>query len=110
MPAELIKDHKMKQKVMVVIEDELYNNKPVTSVKMISKAMPGEKSVSNKIIEEEPAQENPVQEGAPTTSPEDYNDIKPEVNDESSSDDSASVVNEGEIADIPDVPTMTEDN
>jgi len=45
---ELIKDHKMKKKVMVVIEDDFYNNKPTLKVTQIRKATAGEKSVSNK--------------------------------------------------------------
>ena len=44
---ELIKDHKMKKKVMVVVEDDFYNNKPTLKVTQIRKASAGEKSVSN---------------------------------------------------------------
>ena len=54
----MVKDHKMKEKVMVVVEDDIYNDKPVLSVKQIMKAQPGDKSVPNEVTrDEEPAQE-----------------------------------------------------
>ena len=55
---KLIKDHKMKKKVMVVIEDDVYNDKPTLSVKAIIKSQPGDKSVPNVIVkEDEPKQD-----------------------------------------------------
>lgn len=51
--ATLVKDHKMKQEVMVELEDDEYKNKPTLNVVSIRKALPGEKSRSNKPVSDE---------------------------------------------------------
>ena len=47
----------MKKQVMVIVEDDLYNNKPVLTVKSIMKVQKGDKSVPNQIVQEEPTQQ-----------------------------------------------------
>ena len=54
---ELVKDHKMKKQVMVIIEDDLYENKAVLKVKSIMKAQPGDKSIPNDVVVEEESQQ-----------------------------------------------------
>jgi len=49
---KMVKDHKMKRQVMVIVEDDVYNDKPTLSVKAIIKSQPGDKSVPNEIIRE----------------------------------------------------------
>jgi len=44
---KLIKDHKMKKRVMVTVEDSIYKEKEVLNVTSIVKAVEGDKSVSN---------------------------------------------------------------
>jgi len=74
---ELIKDHKMKKKVMVVIEDDFYNNNPTLKVSQIRKANAGEKSVSNT---ESPVSDDSGQNIDRTVVDEDVvsNDINPD--------------------------------
>jgi len=43
---ELVKEHKMNQEVMAVIDETLYEGKSQYQIKSLSKAMPGDKSVS----------------------------------------------------------------
>lgn len=43
----LVRDHKLKQKVMVTVEDDVYENKPVLKVAQIVPAQPGDKSMPN---------------------------------------------------------------
>ncbi len=50
---KLIKDHKMKKQVIVIVEDSVYNDKPVLAVKSIITAQPGDKSTPNIIVKEE---------------------------------------------------------
>lgn len=44
---KLVKDHKMKKKVIIVVEEQVYEGKPRCSVSAILKAKEGEKSVSD---------------------------------------------------------------
>lgn len=64
---KMIKDHKMKKQVMVVIEDDVYNDKPTLAVKSIIRAQPGDKSVPNTIVKEDEA---PKQEMKPPSDSE----------------------------------------
>lgn len=43
----LVRDHKLKQKVMVTVEDDVYENKPTLKVVQIVPAQPGDKSMPN---------------------------------------------------------------
>jgi len=54
---KMIKDHKMKKKVMVIVEDDVYNDKPVLSVKSIMKAKDGDKSAPNEVVIKEEAKQ-----------------------------------------------------
>ena len=46
---ELVKDHKMKQRVMVTVEDDIYLEREVLKVTSIVKAKEGDKSISNTV-------------------------------------------------------------
>lgn len=49
---KLVRDHQMKKKVMVVVEDDVYENRPVLKVTSIAPAQEGDKSVSNQAADQ----------------------------------------------------------
>lgn len=78
----MIKDHKMKEKVMVIVDDDIYLEKPVLAVKQIMKAQPGDKSVPNTIVKEEETKQDMK---APSESEFSDEDINKAVDDGSGS-------------------------
>ena len=67
----MVKDHKMKQKVLAVIEDDVYQDKDVLKVAALLEASENSKSVSNVLNEQAPVSE----QGSAVPSPEDFSAI-----------------------------------
>jgi len=59
---EIVKDHKMKNKVMVTFEDDEYNGKPTLNMVSLRKAEEGDKSETN-VLQEEVSQQATENEG-----------------------------------------------
>jgi len=97
----LKKDHKLKNEVMVVVEDDWYNNKPKLKVVSVQPAQPGEKSVSNKPKE-------PVDTGGKDPTDIDYTNVADaDIVDAEKIADEA--VKEAEGTGSPDLKAKTED-
>jgi len=93
----LVKDHKMKQKVMVLVEEDEYNNRIQYSVAAISKAKEGDKS----ILDETPSEETPQQKIAQPSSSD--------IDSMSASDAIETDDSQPAQGDVPETPTVTDD-